>query len=131
MFGPFLRPSREASSLAASMLVVVQAFTGLAFILLILSDQPDQNFLWAVGGVFLLAGILFWLSFKPVSILRDTMSWAKSRGARPEPVDFTMARRESAIARFGTNAPPSLDDLREQRDSSNNNWVPSRERRSR
>ncbi len=131
MLGPFLRPSRESSSLAAAMLVLVQALTGLAFILVIISEQADKNFLWAIGAVFLLAGILFWLSFKPVSMLKDTMSWVQSRRARPEPMDFTIARREAALARFGTNAPPSLDELREQRQTSTNNWVPSRSRRMR
>ena len=58
------------------------------------------------------------------------MSWVQSRGARPESMDITIARREAAIARFGTNAPPSPDELREQRDGSNNNWVPSRVRHS-
>lgn len=111
------------------MLVVVQALTGLAFLLVIITEEADNNFLWAIGGVFLLAGLLFWLSFKPVSVLKDTMSWVQSRRARPETADFTIARREAAMARFGTNAPPSLDELREQRDQSNNNWVPSRERR--
>jgi hypothetical protein len=129
MLGPFLRPSREASSLAAAMLVVVQALTGVAFLLVLLSQNPDKNFLWAIGGVFLLAGLLFWLSFKPVSRLRDGMSWVLSRHSRPEPVDFRLTRREAAIARFGTNRPPTLDELREQRETSTNNWVPSQTRR--
>jgi hypothetical protein len=131
MFGPFVRPSREASSLAAAMLVVVQALTGLAFILVIMSEQADTNFLWAIGAVFLLAGFLFWLSFKPVSKLKDTMAWVRSRRARPDPFDFTIARREAAMARFGTNAPPSLEELRVQRETSVNNWVPSRTRERR
>jgi hypothetical protein len=131
MFGPFIRPSREASSLAAAMLVLVQALTGLAFLLVIFSERADRNFLWAIGGLFVLAGFLFWLSFKPVSKLKDTMAWVASRRARPEPFDFTIARREAAIAKFGTNAPPSLEDLREERATSVNNWVPSRVRERR
>ncbi len=128
MLGPIIRPSREASSLAAAMLVVVQALTGLAFLLVLISEQADKNFLWAIGAVFLLAGILFWLSFKPVTVLKDSMSWVRSRRARPEPADFTIARREAALARFGTNAPPSLEELRDQREHSSNNWVPARGR---
>jgi hypothetical protein len=131
MFGPFVRPSREASSLALAMLVLVQALTGLAFLLVVFSESPDRNFLWAIGAVLALFAFLFWLSFKPVSKLKDTMAWVASRKARPEPLDFTLARREAAMARFGTNAPPSLADLREQRDSSVNNWVPSRTRERR
>jgi len=131
MFGPFVRPSREASSLAAAMLVLVQALTGLAFLLVILSESADRDFLWAIGGVFLLAGLLFWLTFKPVSVLRDTMSWVQNRRARPAQVDFTIRRREAAMARFGTNAPPTLEELREQRETGGNNWVPSRVRQRR
>ncbi|HVJ66930.1 MAG TPA: hypothetical protein VM510_03040 [Caulifigura sp.] len=112
------------------MLVLVQALTGLAFVLVILSANADQNFLWAIGAVFVLAAVLFWLSFKPVSKLKDTMSWVRSRGARPEPVDFTIVRREAAMARFGTNEPPSLEELREQRQTSSNNWIPAPGRRS-
>ena len=131
MFGPFVRPSREASSLALAMLVLVQALTGLAFLLVLFSEAPDRNFLWAIGGVLALFACLFWLSFKPVSKLKDTMAWVASRKARPEPLDFTLARREAAIAKFGTNAPPSLQDLREEREGSVNNWVPSRSRERR
>jgi len=131
MFGPFLRPSREASSLALAMLVLVQALTGLAFLLVIFSENADRNFLWAIGGLLVLFAFLFWLSFKPVSKLKDTMAWVASRKARPEALDFTIARREAAMARFGTNAPPSLEELREERDGSVNNWVPSRVRERR
>jgi len=112
------------------MLVLVQALTGLAFVLVLLSGNPDKSFLWAVGALFLMAGILFWLSFKPVSVLKDTMSWVRSRGARPEELDFTVARREAALAKFGTNEPPSLEELRVQRETSTNNWVPARGRRA-
>lgn len=130
MLGPFLRPSREASNLAAAMLVMVQALTGLAFVLVMLSGNPDRSFLWAVGALFLMAGMLFWLSFKPVSVLKDTMSWVRGRRARPEELDFTVARREAAMAKFGTNEPPSLEELRVERETSTNNWVPARGRRS-
>ena len=130
MFGPFLRPSREASSLALSMLVLVQALTGVAFLLVLFSENADRNFLWAIGAVLALFAFLFWLSFKPVSKL-DTLAWVRSRKARPEPLDFTIARREAAIAKFGTNAPPSLEELREEREGSVNNWVPSRVRERR
>jgi hypothetical protein len=131
MFGPFIRPSREASSLALAMLVLVQALTGFAFLLVLFSEAPDRNFLWAIGALLALFAFLFWLSFKPVSKLKDTMAWVASRKARPEPLDFTIARREAAIARFGTNAPPTLQDLREEREGSVNNWVPSRARERR
>ncbi len=104
MLGPFLRPSREASSLAASMLVLVQALTGAAFLIALTSEKADVNFLWAIGVLFVLAALLFWLSFKPVTLLKDTMSWVRSRRARPENLDFSLTRREAAIARFGTNA---------------------------
>jgi len=113
------------------MLVLVQALTGVAFLLVIISEQADKNFLWAIGGVFLLAGLLCWLSYNPVSLMKDTMSWVQSRRARPEPVDFTLSRREAAMARFGTNAPPSLEELREQRETGGNNWVPSPTRQRR
>ena len=131
MFGPFIRPSREASSLALAMLVLVQALTGLAFLLVLFSEHADRNFLWAIGAVLALAAFLFWLSFKPVSKLKDTMAWVASRKARPEPLDFTIARREAALAKFGTNAPPTLEDLREEREGSVNNLVPSRVRERR
>ena len=131
MFGPFLRPSREASSLALAMLVLVQALTGLAFLLVLFSEAPDRNFLWAIAAILALFAFLFWLSFKPVSKLKDTMAWVASRKARPEPLDFTIARREAAMAKFGTNAPPTLQDLREEREGSVNNWVPSRVRERR
>jgi len=131
MFGPFLRPSREASSLALAMLVLVQALTGLAFLLVLFSETPDRNFLWAIGAILALFALLFWLSFKPVSKLKDTMAWVASRKARPEALDFAITRREAAIAKFGTNAPPSLEELREEREGSVNNWVPSRTRERR
>jgi hypothetical protein len=113
------------------MLVVVQAFTGIAFLLVLTSERADTNFLWAAGGVFLLAALLCWLTFRPASLLKDAMSWVVSRHARPDHVEFNLARREAAIKRFGTNAPPTLDEVREQREGSTNNWVPSRVREKR
>jgi hypothetical protein len=126
MLRPFHRPDRQASSLAAAMLVMVQAVTGVAFVLVLVAEDPDKAFLLIAGGVFLLAVVGAWLYARPASLLADTMSWVLSRKARPDRIDYQMSRRPVSFRRFGTNTPPSVDQIRDLKSGTTNNWVPSR-----
>jgi hypothetical protein len=108
------------------MLVMVQAVTGVAFVLVLIADDPDKAFLLIAGGIFLLAVVGAWLYSRPASLLSDTMSWVLSRKARPDRVDYLMARKPVSFRRFGTNTPPSVDQIRDLKSGTTNNWVPSR-----
>lgn len=130
MLRPFHRPDRQASSLAAAMLVLVQAVTGVAFVLVLVADDPDKAFLFIAGGIFALTLICAWLYARPASLLADTMSWVLSRKARPERVDYQASRKPVSFRRFGTNTPPSVDQIRDLKSGTTNNWVPSRTRPS-
>jgi hypothetical protein len=122
----FQRPSKEASSTAAAMLVLIQAITGVAFVLVLLAGDPDRTFLVVACTVFGLAMIWIWLASRPGLLLRDTMSWVFSRKARPERVDYRLSRKPVSFRRFGTNQPPSVEQVRDLKCGTTNNWAPSR-----
>jgi hypothetical protein len=126
MLRHFQRPDRHSSSIAAAMLILVEAVTGVAFVLLLVSPSPDRTFLIIAAAVLLLAIVVGWLYGRPVSILSETMSWVMSRKARPERVDYTLSQRPVSFRRFGTKTPPSVDQIRDLK-SGTNNWVPSQQ----
>lgn len=126
MLRPFHRPDRNASSIAAAMLVLVEAATGVAFVLVLVSDNPDLTFTLIAAGVLLISLLSIWLYNRPAVRLVDTMSWVFSRKARPERVDYQLSRKPVSFRRFGTKTPPSVDQIRDIK-AGTNNWVPSQQ----
>jgi hypothetical protein len=127
MLRPFQRPSRQSSSIAAAMLILVEAATGVAFVLLRGAPRPDRMFLLIAAAMLLLAILVGWLYGRPVSILSETMSWVMSRKARPERMDYELSRKPVSFRRFGTKTPPSVDQIRDLKSGTTNNWVPSQQ----
>lgn len=127
MLRPFQRPSRQSSSIAAAMLILVEAATGIAFVLLLVSPSPDRMFLIIAGALLILALLVAWLYRRPSSLLAETMSWVMSRKARPERTDYDLSRKPVSFRRFGTRTPPSVDQIRDLKSGTTNNWVPSQQ----
>ncbi|MBX3444090.1 MAG: hypothetical protein KF774_16925 [Planctomyces sp.] len=126
MHQPIHRPDRHSSSIAAAMLVLLQAAVGAAFVLVLVTDAPDRTFLLVGGAILVGAGAFIWLLSRHAGGLKDSMLWVFSRKARPEPLDYAISRRPVSFRRFGTNAPPSVDQIRDLKSGTTNNWVPSR-----
>jgi hypothetical protein len=127
MLPSFQRPSRQSSSIAAAMLILVEAATGIAFVLLLVSPRPDRMFLIIAGVLLVLALLVAWLYRRPSSLLAETMSWVMSRKARPERTDYDLSRKPVSFRRFGTRTPPSVDQIRDLKSGSTSSWVPSQQ----
>jgi hypothetical protein len=109
------------------MFVLVQALTGIAFVLVLIASDAEVSFAVVGGIVLAFAFVLIWAFSRPGLLLRDSMNWVFSRKARPERVDYDLSRKPVSFRRYGTNTPPSVDVIRDLKSGTTNNWVPSRQ----
>lgn len=85
--------------------------------------------LLGVAGFLTVALLIVWLlRDRPASSLRDRYRWVGSRRHR-EGLAY-QPRILKARRRYGTNAPPTLDEIRELKEGLHN-WVPSNTRAGR
>lgn len=122
---------RNAGGLLASTIVLTIGFFGVLLVaLLAFPRQPEVP--WMIGGAILLLIILFVLLMRdrPQNRLKDRFGWLSGR--RKEGVDLGYEPRliKSEPHRYGTNHPPTLDEIRELKES-DRNWVPSNTRSGR
>lgn len=121
--------SRLAGPMLASGLVFLLGALGTAFIASAGGGNP------LIGGVILggglLAFVLFWLILSLLfrSATGGAYRWVFSKQSRPE-LPYEPQRRKTRQDSYGTNRPPSADELRELKDSPRT-WIPSNSRRRR
>lgn len=116
------RPDRRAGPLLASSLVVLLGGLGVAVIVAVGGTDPLLIVLLAAGLALLLLFMGFGLRTTPSSTLSALYGWVRSRNARPPKEYAPRIRREERD--YGTNQPPTADELRELKDGTKT-WVPS------
>lgn len=118
------RPDRRAGPLLASAMVIFLGGLGVAIVAAAGGSDPI-----AVLIIFgCVIGIVLCLSLfgraAPSQTLGRLYGWVTSKEARPAMDYVPKTTREKAI-RYGTNAPPSADEVRDLKEGLNN-WVPGR-----
>lgn len=116
--------NRHNGSLVAATLVVFMGAAGAAAVMAGGGADPVLA-LFVVGGAIVLIGLLIYLCSVSPAVGASLYGWVASRYARPEPLDYRPALKSSGEhVCYGSNAPPTADDVRELKDSINT-WVPS------
>ena len=124
MSGYKYRYERNSGGLFASTVVLTVALFGALFVGLV--ANPNQPaIVWIIGAAGLLAlMLLVWLlRDRPNSSLRDSFGWL-SRRSKEQTLDYDPQLIKSGPQKFGTNLPPSVEEIRELKDT-DRNWVPS------
>lgn len=118
----------DAVSWLATGFVCLLGIVFCGFVVLAFSKEPGKPVM-ILSGVFLSLAILFWLfREKPQEIVQETE--AKWFGVFAKPKATTSLkltrRKKPKIVQFGTNQPPSADDIREIKELTDGmkNWVP-------
>ena len=89
-------------------------------------DQPARP-LTAIGGGIVLFGVLVWLRDRPDGARTELLTWMFRREDNlRHKVAYRLSKREEKVppAALGTNAPPSVERVREIAEG-HNHWVPS------
>ncbi|MFG0334332.1 MAG: hypothetical protein ACF8TS_13285 [Maioricimonas sp. JB049] len=124
------QPSRVAAPLLATTFVILGGAVACTGVVLVFSSDPAVP-LMIVGGIVFGLGLLTVLfRERPAEGSRSVMSWVFSRSARPAQIDYRPLLRKPRWQKFGTNAPPSLAEIRDLKDT-DRNWVPSNTRAGR
>ncbi len=125
MSGSFkFRSDRNSGGLFASTVVLTVALFGALFVgMLSNPDQPAIVWIAGGGGLLFLFVLVWLLRDRPNSGLRDSFGWL-SRRTKEQSVDYDPQLIKSGPQRFGTNLPPTADEIRELKDG-DRNWVPS------
>ncbi|QDU37987.1 hypothetical protein Mal4_23060 [Maioricimonas rarisocia] len=124
------QPSRVAAPLLATSFVILGGALACTGVVLVFSPDPAVP-LMIVGGIAVGLGLLAVLfRERPGGGSRSVMSWVFSRGARPAHMDYRPVLRKPRWQQYGTNAPPSLAEIRDLKDT-DRNWVPSNTRAGR
>jgi hypothetical protein len=85
--------------------------------------QPGMVWLIAIGGAILSLLIVWLLRDRPDGSLRDSFAWL-SRKPREASIDYQPQVKRPDRVRYGTNRPPTAEELRDMKEG-DRNWVPS------
>lgn len=125
MSGSFkFRSDRNSGGLFASTVVLTVALFGALFVGMV-SNPNQPAIVWIIGasGLLGLLGLVWLLRDRPNSRLRDSFGWL-SRRTKEQTLDYDPQLIKSGPQKFGTNLPPSVEEIRELKDT-DRNWVPS------
>ncbi len=122
-------PNRNFAPLLATFCVLVGGVIACAAIVLAAGEFHPRPILIAAGSMVGLIILIWLLRDRPEARKRDWYAWVKHRNARPARSVYEI-RKTRAPVEYGTNAPPTLDDLREARENIKT-WVPSNSRLTR
>ena len=115
-------PNRRAGSLLATFIVMFLGTFGSAVMVAGAGGDPSIVFtvFGSIGGICI---AIIWLSRDASHALSDAYSWVASRKAKPSDAYIPRPRAHQRV--YGTNAPPTVDDLRDAKESGRT-WVPNR-----
>lgn len=118
------RSDRNSGGLFASTVVLTIFVFGLIIVGSVAFPR-DPGTVWAVaGGGFLLILLLVWLlRDRPQGSLRERFNWL-SRPPAEAPLDYQPEVKRPERVRYGTNRPPTADEIRDLKEG-DRNWVPS------
>ena len=124
------RSSRNSGSLLASAIVLMVGFLGVT-VVTVLAFPQNPWAPWGVAAGMLFVIMLFVWAFrdKPEATLRERFRWLSRKQDAVVP-DYTPRRRRSRTDDDGPKRPPTLDEIRELKDT-DRNWVPSNTRAAR
>lgn len=118
------RSDRNSGGLFASTVVLTIALFGALFVgMLSNPDRPAIVWIGGAGAMLFLFFMVWLLRDRPASGLRDSFGWL-SRRSKEQPLDYDPQLLKSGPQRFGTNLPPTADEIRDLKDG-DRNWVPS------
>jgi len=123
------KSSNNAGSWAAAYLMFSVGLVGLTFASILAFDGNPEISLWvlSIGG----AAALLTLVLRMRPELPSECLWLFSRGRRNTSPNYVpRIIRPTAATTFGTNRPPTVDEIRDLKDSSRT-WVPSQSRSGR
>lgn len=118
-------PNKEAGSILASSFVILVGALGAAIVIAAGGGDPLIILLIA-GGAVVACLLLGWLMRLSSISPSDCYRWAFSRSARPEQ-DYIPHKRHHSSSEFGTNQPPTAEQLKQLQDETRT-WVPSNSR---
>lgn len=120
------RPDRWAGPLLASTLVMLLGGVGVAVVVAVGGGDPLVCLVLIGCLIFCVLIFGYLLRAVPSNTLSSQFGWTRSRQARPENEYSPEAIRTRH--RYGTNHPPTVEEIRDMKDGLHN-WVPSRDRR--
>ena len=122
------KSSNSSGSVAAAYLIFSVGLVGCTVCtgLLFWQNPEVPVAVLSIGGLLALVTIL--LRLRPE--LPSDCLWLFSRSRRPAEADYTPTLIKSHPSTFGTNRPPTVEEIRELKDTPRN-WVPSRSRSGR
>lgn len=109
----------------ASVLVLMVGVMGVCTVaFLVAPDHAAESIYGFLGGLAVLLVLV--LGVMPrVPMPTGTVAWFNRKKARDEYLGYNPRLDKPVVERFGTNAPPTVDEVRELKDTSRT-WVPSR-----
>ena len=116
---------RLAASMLASTVVVIGGMLICGFIIILFSDDPNNDLLWLLGSVAGIILLLWLVRDKPPHQARTRNFFWLSR-QKPEPFMpnyVPRKRRNSEKIALGSNEPPSAENIRSLKEGANS-WVP-------
>jgi hypothetical protein len=118
------RSDRNSGGLFAST-VVLTLFVFGGIVVGSVAFPRDPGTVWLVaGGGFLFILLMVWLlRDRPQGTLRESFSWMSRRSSEPS-VDYEPRVIKAERSRYGTNRPPTAEEIRDLKEG-DRNWVPS------
>lgn len=117
-----LSQQRPSGSVAAAAIVLMLGTVGCTVVMAIAGQDPVAAGLLFVGGL-LLIGLMTWLLRTTPDLGAALYGWVRSRHVRPPEVHYEPTPRQHRSQSFGTNSPPSVEEVRELKEGLNT-WVP-------
>jgi len=118
-------PGRQAVLWLATALVILMGAASCAFIILAVMEDPTRHLL--VLGAFLTGIILLLISMTASRDRKTGNSWLRLwmalRGKSDPKTVLRIGRKKSSSTQYGTNAPPTLESVRDAAEQ-NVSWVP-------
>jgi hypothetical protein len=116
------RPNPQTGPILASSLVMLLGVVGVAAIIAFGGRGSSQAVFLLCGAILVPMFLLFLLRSRPQNLVAEKFRWLGSRDRLPQLDYLPEAMRQRR--RYGTNAPPSVSEVRELKDGLNN-WVPN------
>jgi hypothetical protein len=116
------RPNPQTGPILASSLVLLLGAVGAAAIIAFSERGSSQAVLLLSGAILVPMSVLFLLRSRPQNLVAEKFRWLGSREQQPQLDYLPEAMRQRR--RYGTNAPPSVSEVRELKDGLKN-WVPN------